>query len=1025
MSRKVTVAVAQASTQSTLAATLDALHRVTRHAAARGVHLILFPEAYLGGYPRTCDFRTAVGFRLPHGRDQFLEYFNSAVDLGDTPAGAGDDWVNRKLPLPRNKDYRGDGTRETLERISRETGVFIACGVIEKAGGSLYCSAVYVDPRDGMLGKRRKVMPTASERLIWAQGSPSTLKAVTTELNGVKLTIGAAICWESFMPMLRQSLYAQGVNIYLAPTADSRDTWLPLVRTIAGEGRTFVLTANQCVRRRELPGWITKAGSKDAVENGDEYISRGGSCIIGPLGEVVREPIWEVCTDDAASSEDLNDPALEAAVSISEIDLDDCDRGKLDLDVTGHYSRNDAFKLTVEGLDLNPPPFHPRPCSNCVQAHAACVASQKPSRESRVNPEYARALEERILELEAEREAGRGASTSGGAPPFQSSANVVGRAAIFDRLRLHLQKDTPAEHSPAAVNILQAESIRSPNTSSLPIPTPPTQASPPEQPATRAEYDETGISSDKQNDLIRIFLERVNPRYPFLHEETFVNWYAAWRCSKQSNQSLPAEERWKEFFVKMAFAVSLLIAPQVSPEDMKTSQVLYTLAMPLLGTVFLCLDPVLHVQAYLLCTLHALHSPSSQTVLTMISAAMRCCVIAQLHLAAPTSSIQDASALLDLQIRRRVFWSAYAIDRLLSWIYHVPCSLVDENIQVEPFANLNDDEIKALASRSNQPNEAESTPRITQVSSALHLLRGRRIQSRILSTMMRTDYEHRFAADHNWRLHMLEALDQWKMQLQPHSDPASEGYTSEGWVGMLYNYTILIVYRPTKENLSRFVGERCIRACSNILHTFWMYLKRRQTAQLWPGLLSQFGTGIILLYCLWATPPAERSALYQSPEVAKAIRTCTIILAVLSERWAQAEILRDVFDLLADSVPAHGSCVDGDGLSAQAKETIQAQLPMLHAIVVNKDILRMMTEMVTEDRPWTGHGEVTNVYRWSDEDKHDANGCTVCWEGRSMGELESYPQEDLLLGLWPLYDDTGEVASPGEYPYFPGLLGSM
>lgn len=159
------------------------------------------------------------------------------------------------------------------------------------------------------------------------------------------------------MPMLRQSLYAQGVNIYLAPTADSRDTWLPLVRTIAGEGRTFVLTANQCVRRRELPGWITGASSKEAVENGDEYISRGGSCIIGPLGEVLREPIWEVCTDDAANPDDLNDPALEAAVSISEIDLDDCERGKLDLDVTGHYSRNDAFKLSVKGLDLNPPPL--------------------------------------------------------------------------------------------------------------------------------------------------------------------------------------------------------------------------------------------------------------------------------------------------------------------------------------------------------------------------------------------------------------------------------------------------------------------------------------------------------------------------------------------------------------------------------------------------------------------------------------------------------------------------------------------
>ncbi|CAG7920870.1 unnamed protein product [Penicillium olsonii] len=351
MPQKITVAVAQARTLSTLEATLGALKQITQHAASKGVHLLLFPEAYLGGYPRTCDFGTAFGARAPYGRDQFLEYFRAAVDLGDTPAGAGDDWVERKLPNAKGRDHRGDGTREFLEQVSRETGVFIATGLIEKAGGSLYCSAVYVDPLRGILGKRRKVMPTGSERLVWAQGSPSTLKAITTELNGVKLTIAAAICWESFMPLLRQSLYSQNVNIYLAPTADSRDTWLPLMRTVGGEGRTFVLSCNQCVRYNELPSWITEQ-NKSSEEAPDRYISRGGSCIVGPLGEVVAEPIWEVSTDDSADGSSIGDGLV-----ISEIDLEDCERGRLDMDVAGSYSRNDAFQLTVDGLDLNPPPF--------------------------------------------------------------------------------------------------------------------------------------------------------------------------------------------------------------------------------------------------------------------------------------------------------------------------------------------------------------------------------------------------------------------------------------------------------------------------------------------------------------------------------------------------------------------------------------------------------------------------------------------------------------------------------------------
>ena len=338
------LAVSQSRTLSNLQETLADLTQTTRTAATKKIDLILFPEAYLGGYPRTCTFGAAVGARDPIGREQFLQYFHDAVDLGDTPTGAGDDWIARRLPTAKGKDTRGDGTREVLERVARETGVFVATGLVERAGGSLYCSVVYVCPREGIIGKRRKVMPTGSERLVWAQGQPSSLKAVVTEIKGVRVCLAAAICWENYMPLLRYSLYSQNVNLYLAPTADARDTWEGLMRTVAAEGRCFVLSSNMCVKRKNLPKWVTgseEAQIAEAEAKSEDYVSRGGSCIIGPLGEVLAGPLWEV---------------EDGGLLVVDADFEDCERGRLDMDVAGSYSRNDAFHLTVDGLDLNPPP---------------------------------------------------------------------------------------------------------------------------------------------------------------------------------------------------------------------------------------------------------------------------------------------------------------------------------------------------------------------------------------------------------------------------------------------------------------------------------------------------------------------------------------------------------------------------------------------------------------------------------------------------------------------------------------------
>jgi nitrilase len=182
---------------------------------------------------------------------------------------------------------------------------------------------LYLDGAKGLVGKHRKLMPTAAERLIWGYGDGSTMAAVDTRWGRV----GAVICWENYMPALRLHMYSQNVAIYCAPTADDRDTWLPTMRHIALEGRCFVLTACQHITRGAFPdGYECALGDDPAT-----VLMRGGSAIVGPLGQVLAGP-------------EFGGEALLTA----ELDLDDIPRGKYDFDATGHYARPDVFRLVVD-----------------------------------------------------------------------------------------------------------------------------------------------------------------------------------------------------------------------------------------------------------------------------------------------------------------------------------------------------------------------------------------------------------------------------------------------------------------------------------------------------------------------------------------------------------------------------------------------------------------------------------------------------------------------------------------------------
>jgi nitrilase len=279
-------------------ATLEKAEGLVAEAAGRGARLVVFPEAFVSGYPRGITFGTVVGQRTEEGRDHFRRYWESAVDV------------------------RGPAT-DRLGAMAREHGIHLVMGIIERDGGTLYCTILFFDPAGELMGKHRKLMPTAAERLVWGYGDGSTMPVFDTPHG----RLGAVICWENYMPMMRMAMYAKGIQLYCAPTADARDSWIQTVSHIAVEGRCFVMSCNQFARRSDYPADIPNA----LAEKPEEVLSRGGSCIVDPFGRMLAGPDYE-----------------GEVILTAELDLDQVARAKFDFDVAGHYARPDVFQLHVD-----------------------------------------------------------------------------------------------------------------------------------------------------------------------------------------------------------------------------------------------------------------------------------------------------------------------------------------------------------------------------------------------------------------------------------------------------------------------------------------------------------------------------------------------------------------------------------------------------------------------------------------------------------------------------------------------------
>jgi nitrilase len=285
--------------EATLAAAVNHLHA----AADGGAQLVVFPEAYVPGYPVWI-------WRLRPGAD---------FELTGT--------IHRQL-LDNSVDLVADGLRP-LRDAAAERNLVVVCGLDEREGefsrSTLYNTLVTIGSDGTILNRHRKLMPTNPERMVWGQGDASGLRVTETAVGRV----GTLICWENYMPLARYTLYADGVEIYVASTWDEGDMWIATMRHIAAEGRCWVIGSGCSLRASDVPA--TFPGRDQLFPDPDEWLNPGDSVVVAPGGEIIAGPLHE---EHGLLFADI-EPARAAA-------------GRRTLDVAGHYSRNDIFSLAVD-----------------------------------------------------------------------------------------------------------------------------------------------------------------------------------------------------------------------------------------------------------------------------------------------------------------------------------------------------------------------------------------------------------------------------------------------------------------------------------------------------------------------------------------------------------------------------------------------------------------------------------------------------------------------------------------------------
>ncbi len=281
-------------------ATIEKAIALIQKAAKDGAKLVLFPEAFISGYP---DW---VWTLQPSNKKVMSEMFSA---------------------LYNNAISTQDDSLKPLYKAAKENAIYVVIGASEKnseaSNATLFNSMVYISDQGELLGIHRKLIPTGGERLMWGQGDGTTLHSFDTPFG----KIGGLICWECYMPLARVAMYNQAVQIFLTPTWDSSDGWHNAMKHIALEGGMYVLSSTQALKKDEIPDSYE---FKNLYADDREWINKGNSCIINPKGQVIAEP--------------LN---AKQGILYADIDTAEITNQKWLFDSAGHYARPDVFNFSV------------------------------------------------------------------------------------------------------------------------------------------------------------------------------------------------------------------------------------------------------------------------------------------------------------------------------------------------------------------------------------------------------------------------------------------------------------------------------------------------------------------------------------------------------------------------------------------------------------------------------------------------------------------------------------------------------